>query len=146
MPITPAKGSEFKRRGCRAKLTSSQGFASSTTSVKVAFDTYSYDDGMFVAASNSIKILTDGRYTIEAETSWDAHTTGVRDIKIYVNGSSVVEKNDVAAGVGTVKRSTAGSVLALAKDDLVDLRVWQNSGVTLNFQSTYGRLSVQEVD
>jgi hypothetical protein len=145
MAVTTTKGAEYKRRGCRIKCSAAQGFANTSTSVTVTFDTYDYDpDGMFVAVNNNIKILTSGRYSIVVEVCWNASGTSNRDIIIAVNGSTVAEKTD--AGItGVELRSTFGLVLNLAKNDVISMRLWQTSGATLSI-TTATRLTVQELD
>lgn len=116
---------QFAARGA-----ATQNVNTSTDTVLTA-GTEDYDsDGMHSTSSNTGRgtVATAGKYRANAVIAWDSDTTGRREVRFLVNGTTqhVV---GVTAAVASLTQNVS-KMLVLAAGDYVEVQVWQNSGTT----------------
>ena len=95
-------------------------------------DVVSVDD-----ADDNITVLKDGLYAVNARLTWNSDadwSTGdsVRTF-VYVNGSQEIFNRTNKAGTDAEERSAFG-MLDLSANDVVDVRVEQRSGSSINLR------------
>lgn len=80
----------------------------------------------------SLLVPEAGHYLVTVGASWEANATGYRQIRIWLNGAAVEGGDDNRESAGAVTTfQTCTTVLDLAANDQLDVRVIQNSGSTL---------------
>lgn len=119
----------------RVVLAATQSIPSGTTTT-VSFDTEAADIGnMFdPAAPDRLTIPRAGTYVVSAGARFTSSDTGARVLFITVTGHSFAAGAATPAGAygGEAARLTASGVYRFAAGDIVQLRVFQNSGGALN--------------
>ena len=101
----------------------------------LTFDTNVYDNaGMHSTKVNSSRLtaLTAGVYEITGNVQWAANATGVRDLLIVKNGSTIIARTEVP-GSSPVQEVT--TQVNMGTRDFVELQVAQNSGAALNVEA-----------
>lgn len=109
----------------------SQAVASSGL-VVLALNSERYDtDTMHDLATNNSRLTckTAGSYAVKAGLEWAGNATGERITELTLNGAITIARVRGAAGLVNQNPSTT---YALAVNDYVELRVYQDSGVALN--------------
>lgn len=103
----------------------------------VSLDSESVDsDGGHSTSTNTSRYVFQvaGRYRVHGIASFTANATGIRAVKLNVNGSGVVISSEqIVLPTGSVASTVLTSVPVLAAvGDYVELLVYQNSGAALN--------------
>ena len=110
------------------------------TQTKISFDSVDSDDWNCWDLSPNPTRLTvpvTGRYIVTANVSFEAASPGHRAINIYKNNTTELARSDflpVSNSIDTHSTVTTHA-LTLTKNDYVELRVWQNSGSTINIMA-----------
>ena len=110
------------------------------TQTKISFDSVDSDDWNCWDLSPNPTRLTvpvTGRYIVTANVSFEAASPGHRAINIYKNNTTELARSDflpVSNSIDTHSTVTTHA-LTLTKNDYVELRVWQNSGSTLDIMA-----------
>lgn len=110
------------------------------TQTKISFDSVDSDDWNCWDLSPNPTRLTvpvTGRYIVTGNVSFEAASAGHRAINIYKNNTTELARSDflpVSNSIDTHSTVTTHA-LTLTKNDYVELRVWQNSGSTLNIMA-----------
>jgi len=113
-----------------ARATATQNVSTSTDTVLTA-PAEDYDtDGMHSTVTNTGRgrAVTAGKYRASAIVQWDSDTTGRREVRFLVNGSTQHVVSVMGASAGVVQN--VQKMLVLAANDYVEVQVWQNSGGT----------------
>jgi hypothetical protein len=133
---TAGGGSTFA--GCRVLLTANQSIANSTD-VAITFTDETYDtDGYHSNVTNTSRLTIPsgkaGYYQINANITWAAAASGIRDFNIYKNGNraNYFTFNPQSSNSQSFQLS---SILYGAESDYFEMFVFQNSGGALNVQS-----------
>lgn len=80
---------------------------------------------------------TAGRYRITAHAAWAANATGARQIFIRLNGTTLIAGQSGASTGGSIGTETSiSTTYDLALNDYVEVRVYQDSGGSLNVTSS----------
>lgn len=101
----------------------------------VVFDTESYDtDSMHSTVSNTARLVAPvaGKYDIKGRLAFNANATGLRYLKIRLNGTTVIDwdaENSPTAGQTTFLGVARDSLMSAS--DYVELLAFQNSGGAL---------------
>ncbi len=113
-----------------ARATATQNVSTATDTVLTA-PTEDYDtNSMHSTTTNTSRgtAVTAGKYRCSAIVAWDSDTTGRREVRFLVNGSTQHPCSVIAAVAGLTSNIT--KTLVLAANDYVEVQVWQNSGTT----------------
>lgn len=119
--------------GCKVYYTTTASI-NNTTDTKLAFDTEIFDtDAFHDNASNNSRITIPsgkaGYYALGAQISWDTNTSGQRNMRFMLNGST-----DIRGAHQQVPPNSTGliyeihAIASLSVADYVEVNVWQNSG------------------
>lgn len=133
--ITAAKLNNMKNNllggsGCGVKATATTSISTGSTT-SISFDTELHDtDGFFAPTSTNIVIPTGfaGRYLITANGNIAFNASGARVISIYINGTLNISAPMAA---GNPQSGGISRVLTLAAGDVITIRIFQDSGVSL---------------
>jgi hypothetical protein len=109
---------------------------SSGSAAILAFNTEVEDsDTIHDTVTNNSRLTckTAGFYTVTAYVQWAANATGQRFISLFVTGSTQpVADRRGAVGGGAITEQIVTAHLVLAVNDYVEVRVFQDSGGSLN--------------
>lgn len=128
-----------------ATKTANQSIATATETV-VSYPNTVLNRGFTVSYTASplaytVTIITPGIYTINAGVYWAANATGYRLTRIYIN--NVLLANDQSAPVASANQvGRAVLTTRLVAGDVIEIRVLQNSGSSINAQIDLSRLSI----
>lgn len=113
---------------------------SSGVSTALAFNSERYDtDTIHDTSTNNSRLTckTAGVYQITGHVEWAANATGYRNAVIRIGGSTEIANQLVPAMTGgIVTGQTVTATYTLAVNDYVELVVSQNSGSSINVQSS----------
>lgn len=118
---------------CSFGHSTTQNIATSTWTV-LSGNTENYDtDGMHSTVTNNSRatVNTAGKYIIIAQSLFAANVTGIRQMRLIVNGSTSYDVANMNPVAGTGTRINGSRSLALSAGDYVEVEVWQNSGGNL---------------
>ncbi|MDQ3730324.1 MAG: hypothetical protein M3355_12135 [Actinomycetota bacterium] len=116
---------------CRLTRTVAQSIPNNTVTT-LAWDSEREDsEGMHVAGSTDVVIVTPGLYMLNLQASFAANATSIRALYLY-KGTTVVELTNVDAASTGVTALTMSSTLRLVANDVVTAKVLQNSGGALD--------------
>lgn len=98
------------------------------------FDT----DTIHSTSSNTGRLTatTAGKYIISGCLSWATNGTGTRIVRIFLNGTTPIERDSKGANSAATVDQTITTIYDLAADDYVELAGWQNSGGALDIKAT----------
>jgi hypothetical protein len=136
----PGGGSGGSDKGCRVYNSTAITIADSTTTT-LTFDTESWDtDAMHSAAVNPERLTckTAGKYLVGGNVFWDTNAAGYRGIQLFCSapvGSVHALVYAPSAGAVIGNGLNASTVLDLAVNDYVELRVRQTSGGNLDVRN-----------
>ena len=84
-----------------------------------------------------------GIYLLTASAQWDTNSTGYRDLRVLINGSTEkgARVQDVAGAAGDYQTVTV--VADLAANNQIDMNVYQNSGSTLTLTTYFSAVWMQ---
>jgi hypothetical protein len=126
-----------KQPACRAYRTTAQSIPDSTWT-SIAFDAENFDtQNMHDNVTNNTRITIppggDGIYLIAAGIGFAANGTGIRGVRFYKNGTTIIAAANTAnPGAAYVGRVVLTTVESLVAGDYVEVQAWQNSGAALN--------------
>jgi len=132
---TPASGSTAVGVACR--LGSNFSLANSTDTI-VNWDTEEFDtDGFHSTVTNTSRLTVPvgkaGKYVFGCNATFDANGTGLRNIAVRLNGSTIIATN---TAWNTSASGNAGATIirayVFAENDYIELRAFQSSGGTLS--------------
>lgn len=124
----------------RCRLTNSANITIPTggTGAALTFDTETHDTGgMHSTSSNTSRITVptggSGMYLIGCGASFDANATGIRDLNIRLNGSTIIATSRATSTSGTsATRLMVNTIYPLNAGDYVEAIAIQSSGGNLN--------------
>lgn len=106
-----------------------------STITNVTFDTEQFDTaGMHSTSSNTHKITipVDGIYATGACLSWVANATGIREMAIQVNGSTIVDETVQASTGGQLTTQNVKTIWKCTAGDVLTTVAYQTSGGALS--------------
>ena len=134
---SPPQG--FGRRvvdiSCKITKSANQTISNNTSTI-ITWNQEDYDtDGMHDNVTNNsrITIKTPGKYSVMGQYEWASNSTGKRIIDIMKNSVVLGKANYLASGNS---QHTISFVSDFVVDDFLELRVFQNSGGSLDFLTT----------
>jgi hypothetical protein len=106
---------------------------SNNTWTKVVFNSETYDVGGYAASGSTITIPSGkgGYYLVIGWAYFDQNATGVRNCKIYENGSPTYLSRGWASNATVYPQVGIQNVVAAAATDTIELYVFQSSGGNL---------------
>lgn len=131
----------YKNASCRVYRNTTQSISSSTWTA-IQFNTERFNTGaMWVSGSNTrITFAVAGRYVVSAGVTFASNATGVRDVAIYLNGANDIALDRRGSPGAVDLQVSIATIYEFAAGNYIELRAWQNSGVSINAQS-YARYS-----
>lgn len=98
------------------------------TAVQFSAANYNNPSSMWtVANSTRMYMPVNGVYIVNAGVKWDAGASGIRSVKLLLNGTTVIAGSDRGAATGAVYNNISTNV-NLAALDYLELIVYQNNG------------------
>jgi hypothetical protein len=99
----------------------------------VVFNSETYDVGGYAASGSTITIPSGkgGYYLVIGWAYFDANATGVRNCKIYKNGSATYLSRGWASNATVYPQVGIQNVVAAAATDTLEFYVYQSSGGNL---------------
>ncbi|TDD97648.1 hypothetical protein [Actinomadura rubrisoli] len=79
----------------------------------------------------------DGLYQVTATVAWDSNSSGIREISLRVNGSTILDGNRIGAGFNITLTQTVSHLVRLTAGQYVEAIVWQNTGGSLAIDRTF---------
>jgi hypothetical protein len=122
----------------RVYMSSSQ-IASASTVTKVTFDSERFDtDTMHSTSTNTSRLTcnTSGIYNIMGSVMFTANASGLRQVDIYYNDSTIIGIKNTAPISGDHTYLDVQSIYRLNTGDYVELRVYHDAGSSLALFST----------
>ena len=117
---------------CKVTKSADQTISNSTSTI-ITWDQENYDtDGMHDNVTNNsrITIKTAGKYSVMAQYEWTSNSTGKRIIDIMKNSVVLGKANYLSSGNSQHTISFIGDFVV---DDILEVRVFQDSGGSLDF-------------
>lgn len=105
------------------------------TVAALTFNSERYDSGDLHSTSVNTGRLTapiTGLYAVGACVSFASNATGIREVELRVNGTTVIAIDDRPANTGAVTVISIDTQYRLAATDYVEVLAFQNSGGALN--------------
>jgi len=134
----PAAGGGLGDHGARAYHDANQSISNATATVlsfnQERWDTDAYHDLLTNNSRLTVPSGQDGKYIIAAHASFGSHATGFRRLDLLVNGSTLIFRAQYAPTTDEAGM-TATTIYNLSATDYVEMRVYQNSGGSLNIIS-----------
>lgn len=127
---------EYRTIAVRA-YNSSDRTVSNNTLTTLTYDSERYDtDGMHSTASNTDRLTanTAGVYTICANVRWESNSSGIRLLRILLNGSSAIAEHRYNHTSGENMIDSLCTQWHLAAGDYATSAAYQTSGGNLNIQ------------
>ncbi|HXI18490.1 MAG TPA: hypothetical protein VNM48_19165 [Chloroflexota bacterium] len=126
---------------CRAFHSATQSIPHATPTA-LAFNSERFDtDAIHDTATNNSRFTckTAGKYIITGHVEWSANATGVRQLRIVLNGATPLIIVAVTTPVGAGYQGVA-TIADLAVNDYVELQAYQDSGsaLTISTPAQYG--------
>jgi hypothetical protein len=131
--------------GCSVRGTAQQSIATATETAITfntdVIDTHNFHDTSSNSERFTVPVGYAGKYRTVYNSRFDINSTGGRSFGIYVNGSNVngvgIDGNAADEGNSYGPSFCIDMIRELAEGDYVELRVFQDSGVSLNFIKSY---------
>jgi len=104
----------------------------------VTFDRETWDDDSYHSTSTNpsrLTVATAGKYLVTARGVWESHATGFRQLELWVNGSQVNTTKLMDAVDNTSPTMDITALLQLTASQYVEVKVEQNSGGLLEWDS-----------
>lgn len=80
---------------------------------------------------NTLTISLPGIYAIDVGVEWDTNATGVRFLKMLLNGSALRGRVCMPAASGQPTGACLSRIVRLNAGDTIQIQTWQNSGGSL---------------
>jgi hypothetical protein len=127
----PASGSSFA--GAEITHTANTQTIANSTWTKVVFNSETYDVGGYAASGSTITIPSGkgGYYLVIGWAYFDQNATGVRQCRIYENGSPTYLSRGWASNATVYPQVGIQNVIYAAATDTVEFYVFQSSGGNL---------------
>lgn len=112
------------------------------TETGITLDTEVFDPfGMHSTTVNPGRVTapTPGWYALATNVGFASNAAGVRTVRLYKNGVTMLASTTANPVTGMTHQSTLSTVVYLAADDYVEVRVVQTSGGALDIVSTAPR-------
>jgi hypothetical protein len=109
---------------------------SNVTGTTLTYNSEYYDTDSFHSTSvntDRLTIPTTGYYLVTASVYWAANAVGAREMQLQKNGTTIREANNAGSTVGEVQ--TISNISYFTAADYITLRVYQDSGGSVNSQS-----------
>jgi len=106
----------------------------------LAFDTEGYDTDTIhdtVVNNDRLTCKTAGKYLVVAGLYFTANASGVRFAALFHNVFGVTARVSVGLSADNLFYVTLSSIVALAVNEFMRVRVYQNSGAAINVPSTF---------
>jgi hypothetical protein len=122
----------------RVSKSGTQSIANSTD-VQITFETETFDtNGLHSTSTNPSRFtaVKAGYYQVSVTVDWAVNATGIREVSIRKNGSTV--SGNVTQAVTTATRPTRqthSDIVSLAVGDYIEANVVQTSGGALNIDT-----------
>ena len=128
--------------GCSVYLSVSQSIANSTNQA-ITFDSEEYDTNGFHSTVTNTSRLTipasyGGYYRISCLVGFASNATGVRNAKIYKNGTSIFNFSQPITATGNPQSAGGTATVNLAVGDYIELIAVQTSGGNLDAVNASG--------
>lgn len=128
--------------GCSVYLSASQAIANSTNQA-ITFDSEEYDTNAFHSTVTNTSRLTipasyGGYYRISCLVGFASNATGVRNAKIYKNGTSIFNFSQPITATGNPQSAGGTATVNLAVGDYIELIALQTSGGNLDAVNASG--------
>lgn len=110
-----------------------------TTITAITLDTESYDyGGLHSTSSNTERftIVHPGLYRITANGQWAGNTSGYRNLRILLNGSTIIGTQQLAPTPTGGTQMNCVATYYLNAGDYVHVAAYQNSGISLNLETS----------
>lgn len=113
---------------------------SNTTETSISWTAEAFDVGnLHDLLTNPTRFTVptggDGLYFVGAQAQFAASATGIRSVRIFVNGS-LVAQHDSTAGTTASLSFQATALLSLVAADYVEIKVYQSSGGALDLNGS----------
>lgn len=128
----------FLRNPPSARVFNSAAIAiANQTTTFLTFNSERFDtDNMHSTSSNSGRLIavTAGRYLFGAHCQWEPNATGDRVMDIMLNGVDIIAVSVMGSAktAGNHTRQFATGFWEFTANDYIEVRVWQDSTVSLN--------------
>lgn len=112
-----------------------------TTSTAIVFNTTVWDTDScvdLVAHPTRITINNPGMYVVTGNVQFTSNATGIRQIGIYVSGSTYAAISNGNALTGLATNLSVSAVIECVAGDYIELMAYQTSGGALNVQAFNG--------
>jgi len=130
---------------CKVTKSANQSIPNSTSTI-ITWNQEDYDtDGMHDNITNNsrITIKTAGKYSVMGQFEWASSSTGKRIIDIMKNSVALGKANYLASGSSQHTISFVGN---LAVDDILEVRVFQDSGGSLDFLTNISYFEAHKIN
>jgi len=130
---------------CKVTKSANQSIPNSISTI-VTWNQEDYDtDGMHDNVTNNsrITIKTAGKYSVMAQFEWASNSTGKRIIDIMKNSVALGKANYLASGSSQHTISFVGD---FAVDDILEIRVFQDSGGSLDFLNNISYFAAHKIN
>jgi hypothetical protein len=127
----PSAGASFA--GAEITHTANTQTIANNTWTKVVFNSETYDVGGYAASGSTITIPSGkgGYYLVIGWAYFDSNATGVRNCRIYENGSPTYLSRGWASNATVYPQVGIQNVVAAAATDTIEFYVYQSSGGNL---------------
>jgi hypothetical protein len=133
---TPASGSTFS--GAFVYNSADQSISNSTNTT-LTWNTESFDVGGYHDTSTNTSRFTvptgkTGYFLFTANIGWGNSASGIRQLFFLKNGTAIATIESTTSSAGFVEQSPSITV-SLSATDYLEIRVWQNSGGSLDVRN-----------
>jgi Tfp pilus assembly protein FimT len=111
----------------------------SATTTAIAFNSERYDtDTIHDTVTNNSRLTckTAGKYAITGQVEFASSATGNRQLFLRLNGATTIAYKTQAAVNGLITNMDVSTQYDLAVNDYLEVLVWQDSGGSLNVNSS----------
>lgn len=134
---------------CRVYATAAQSIPnSSITAVLFPIETYDSTGTMHSTTSNTSRLYSTvaGLFAVNMSATFNANSTGVRQIVLYKNGAQLANSVNVSqAANGSTFTLTAYDEVQMSTSDYLECWVVQTSGAALNINTIPSFMSIRWV-
>lgn len=127
--------------GTQARVSSGYGepLIPNAADTLVVFDEASWDDNTeFSPTLHTITVDRNGKYLIVATATFEANSTGIRNVKVVKNGSTTIGYFNTPAAASGATYISYSFIANLSASDSLEMYVYQNSGGNLKITQAAG--------
>lgn len=105
----------------------------SSSLTQLSFTSVDFNDGGGFS-TNHFTAPSAGVYHFDAQVEWNAFSSnnGWTELVVYLNGTQYIESDSKAVTTQTYTSNVVSTTIKLAAGDVVDVRAYQSSGVTVS--------------